>query len=98
MASGQPTIVHRRKVLKISVHAERLILQLHEMDPTAQESRYPITTKGSPTLASIPYLDMRTFHDAMEGVANFFTGSDTGLTEHFRMRGEIAREMHNWDS
>lgn len=82
---------------KTTQHVERLVLQLHELDPSAQEARYPITTKGSPTLAKILYLDMRTFHNAMEGVANFFTGSDVGLTEHFRVREEIAREMSQGD-
>ncbi|MFG1961238.1 hypothetical protein [Nonomuraea sp. NPDC049028] len=71
-------------------HAERLILQLHETDPTAQESRYPMTTKGAPTLESIVYFDMRIFHSGMQEVANFLSGTHVGLSEHFKVRRDYG--------
>ncbi|WP_193204318.1 hypothetical protein [Microbispora sitophila] len=42
-------------------------------------------------------LDMRAIHLAMEGVANYLTGTDVGLTEHFRYRQELAEEYrYDW--
>ncbi|MFG2071256.1 hypothetical protein [Nonomuraea maritima] len=80
---------------KSTRHVRRLILQLHALDPTAQEARYPITTKGLPTFNKVSRLDMRAIHVAMEGVAKYLTGTDVGLTEHFRFRRELAEEFRN---
>ncbi|WP_219468952.1 hypothetical protein, partial [Nonomuraea rhizosphaerae] len=78
-------------------HVRRLILQLHALDPTAQEARYPITTKGRPTFDKVDRLDMRAIHEAMEGVAKYLTGTDVGLTEHFRYRQELVEEFrYDW--
>jgi hypothetical protein len=82
---------------KATQHVRRLILQLHALDPTAQEARYPMTTKGLPTFHGVDRLDMRTIHEAMEGVANYLTGTDVGLTERFRFRQELAEEYrYDW--
>ncbi|MEU4571443.1 hypothetical protein [Nonomuraea sp. NPDC023979] len=75
-----------------TAHVGRLILQLHEMDPTGQETRYPINTKGASTLDKIWCLDMRAFHNEMEGIASYLTGSEVGIDEHFRYLQEMAEE------
>ncbi|MER5318179.1 hypothetical protein [Streptosporangium roseum] len=73
-------------------HVGRLILQLHEMDPTGQEARYPINTKGSFTLEGLWSLDMRAFHNEMEGIAGYLKGSEIGIDEHFHFLREVAEE------
>lgn len=52
-------------------HAERLLMQLHELDPTSEHCRYPIQKDGSDTLAKLNRVHIRRFHEAMESVAHF---------------------------
>ncbi|WP_202638383.1 hypothetical protein [Bailinhaonella thermotolerans] len=67
-------------------------LQLHALDPPAQEARYPVITKGLPAFDKVDRLDMRTIQEAMGGIADYLTGKDMSLTEHFRFRQELAEE------
>lgn len=46
-------------------HAERLIRQLHELDPDGQDFRYDCRRDLTPSLASVNHLDLQAFHDGL---------------------------------
>ncbi|WP_169953730.1 hypothetical protein [Microbispora sp. H11081] len=77
-------------------HVERLIHQLNSIDPTSEHARYPVTAKGLPTLSNLEYLDVRQFHEALEGVLNFFDGLTDVLGEAYRFEAEMAAEYGDW--
>lgn len=71
---------------------KHLITQLDNLDPDNQEFRYAQRRDGTPTLADVRNLDVRSFHNAMLGVANYFEATDTALHEIEEVRREMARE------
>jgi hypothetical protein len=87
-----------------TLHIERLLLQLQEVDPTSEHFRYPVTASGGDTLASLRVLPMREFHHSMEGLANFFAGATEGLYEMTSARNEYEAEQYvqarhyEWDT
>lgn len=72
----------------------RVLTQLQELDPTSEHFRYPVRNDGSETLPTLGKVHMRCFHEAMEGVANFFDGSDTGLREMIDRRNEYDAAVY----
>ena len=76
-------------------HAERLLLQLHELDPTSEHFRYPIQKDGSDTLAKLNRVHIRRFNEAMVGVAHFLDAADTGLHVMLDARNEYEEEMYH---
>lgn len=53
------------------VHAERLILELDQLDPDGQNFRYSRRSDGSIALDGIQPFDLRSFHDALSAAASF---------------------------
>ncbi|WP_433419774.1 hypothetical protein ACQP1V_06320 [Microtetraspora malaysiensis] len=74
-------------------HVQRVLRQLHALDPTAQHFRYPVTVNGAPTLAGVRRIHMRRFHEAMEGVACFLDAAETGISSMLDLRSEHEAEM-----
>lgn len=55
---------------------EAVVMEFHELDPTGQVFRYPVSTKGVWSLSELPEtLDLGHLHQTMLGVAEFFYGS-----------------------
>lgn len=75
-------------------NVERVLLQLHELDPTSQHFRYPVVTDGSPSLDGVRRLHIRRFHQAMLGVAHFLDACDTGLRDMIDVRSQFEAEMY----
>ncbi|MDG4807226.1 hypothetical protein O7634_10755 [Micromonospora sp. WMMD1120] len=57
-------------------HAERLLRQLHELDPDGQNFRYHRRANGTVALAGIERLDVQALHDGLRGVANLLREVD----------------------
>ncbi|GAA1024084.1 hypothetical protein Aple_095280 [Acrocarpospora pleiomorpha] len=68
---------------------EQVLLQLDSFDPTSEHSRYPVRNDGSETLASLPRVHLRRFHESMERVAHFLDACDIKLREDINTRAEI---------
>ncbi|GAA4980286.1 hypothetical protein [Streptomyces hyderabadensis] len=79
-------------------NAERVLLQLHAMDPTSEHFRYPVRNDGSSTLDGIARIHVRNFHNVMLGVANLLDGADTGLRVMIDTKNEIAEYYRDWTS
>jgi len=77
-------------------NAERILLQLHALDPTSEDARYPIRVDGSPTLTALSRVHIRQFHAAMAGVAHFLDASDCGLRVKLDERTEYEADMATW--
>lgn len=71
-------------------NAERVLLQLHCMDPSSEHFRYPVRNSGAPTLDGVARIHVRNFHNVMMGVANLLNGADTGIREMTDTKHEIA--------
>jgi len=57
-------------------HAERLLLELHEVDPSGEAFRYATTNAGDPTLAEISAsrIALDRFHHVCQALSNLFGG------------------------
>jgi hypothetical protein len=77
-------------------NVEKVLAQLHQLDPTAEHFRYPLLRSGSPTLPSLGRLHIRRFHEAMSRVASYLGAADNYLTvlrdERAEYESEMARE------
>ncbi|MEU9833697.1 hypothetical protein AB0D67_19430 [Streptosporangium sp. NPDC048047] len=73
-------------------NTEKILLQLHGLDPTSEHSRYPVRNDGSHTLEFLPRVHMRRFHEAMERVAHFLDACDSKLREDINTRDEIRAD------
>lgn len=71
----------------------RLLAQLSELDPLGEDFRYGKRRDGSETLADVDRLDVRAFHEAMQGVSSFLEAVvyKTGEYE-VEMRSEMPDE------
>ena len=74
-------------------HVEEILMQLHRMDRTGQEFRYPTTSNQRPSLAALEQVDLEAFHTAMVRVANFFDGEGDVIYADRRMRDEYEEWM-----
>jgi hypothetical protein len=69
-------------------NVEKVLLQLHELDPTAENFRYSKRRDGSPSLAGMKYIHLRRFHEAMERVAYYLASVDNALREQLHSQTE----------
>jgi hypothetical protein len=74
-------------------NVERVLLQLHELDPTSEHFRYPVARDGSPTLAGVRRLHIGRFHEAMVNVAHFLDACDTGFRDMLGVQAEFEAEI-----
>ncbi|MEV4078591.1 hypothetical protein, partial [Nonomuraea fuscirosea] len=74
---------------------ERIILQLHRIDPTSQHARYPMTHEGTPTFEGLGPVDLGNFHHAMEAVANFLETLPDVLEQAYNFQAEMNAEHYN---
>jgi hypothetical protein len=58
---------------------DRVLTQLHDLDPGSEDFRYAHRKDGSATMQDVRALDYVHFHQAMTAVANFLQAVDTGL-------------------
>jgi hypothetical protein len=82
----------------------RVLAQLDQLDPSGMVFRYPVDRSGLPLWGSTKpaNVDMRHFHQIMEGVANYLSAVETGVTVELDARNEYEAEMweetmqHRW--
>lgn len=72
---------------------EALLRQLHDVDRTNEEFRYPIKNDDTPSLSNVPRVDLAAFHEAMLGLSSFFSAANTAVYEEAQTRAEIEQEM-----
>lgn len=58
-------------------HAGRLIGQLHDLDPRADEFRYPFRTSGEPALGDVDSLSFEAIGSALRSLSDFFDIAST---------------------
>ncbi|MFE9651383.1 hypothetical protein ACFYO0_46405 [Streptomyces sp. NPDC006365] len=75
---------------------DRVLSQLHSLDPTSEQFRYPVRNDGSATLDGIARIHVRNFHNVMLGIANLLDGADTGIREMIDTKNEIAEYYRDW--
>lgn len=76
-------------------NTERILLQLHNFDPTSEHFRYPIKKDGTETLTELGRVHMRHFHEAMDGVAHLLDAADTGIREMINSQVEYEEAMRD---
>lgn len=77
----------------------RVIAELATIDPDGQGFRYDADTRGTPTLTVAGQLNLREFHKAMSGIANYLAGSVDMLDAHRQTAAEMAEyydDAPNW--
>lgn len=72
-------------------HVDRVITQLHAMDPHGQAFLYDRDRKGNPTLASIDQIDLPAFQRALLAVSNFLGGAEAQADNALEMLREAER-------
>ncbi len=78
------------------LNAERVLLQLNELDPSSEHFRYPLLNDGSETLPRVQRLHIRRFHEAMDGVAHLLDAVDTALHVMIEEQAEYAAAMADY--
>lgn len=53
-----------------------VVAEFSKIDPQSFSHRYPVDRRGNPIPLQHELLDLRTLSEVMQGVANYFTGSD----------------------
>lgn len=86
---------HSNEAIEADSHARRLIMQLDQIDPTSQEFRYHEDRQGNPTLATVDYIDIAGFHEAMSAVANYCDGADAQVGEYIQIDAEMLAEYED---
>lgn len=76
-------------------HAERVLMQLSDLDPTSEHFRYPVRNDGTATLPALDQVHLRQFHEAMEGLASFLDAADTGIRAMIDSRDEYEAAMRD---
>jgi hypothetical protein len=61
----------------------RCIGEFAKIDANSFTFRYPVTTKGAPIPVGLDRLDLEALRDTVNGIDNYFTGSD-GYLDHLR--------------
>lgn len=75
-------------------NVERVLLQLHRLDPSAEEFRYWSKSDGSPTLTGLDRIHLRRFHEAMERVAHYLDAVDTALRAELDHKAEYLSWLY----
>jgi hypothetical protein len=70
----------------------RVLKQLAELDPEGQDFRYARRTDATPSLAAVDRLDLRSFHEAMQAVANYLEAAGEQTAHHL----DLKREMEDY--
>lgn len=73
--------------------ADEHIDQFLEVDPKGESFRFSVATDGSPTLASLKLINVRTFAEAMEDLSLFLDCGLMDLGEKLSWKREMEREM-----
>lgn len=76
-------------------HVQEILMQLHKMDQTGQEFRYPVKVNQTPSLPKLAQVDLEAFHTAMVRLSNFFNAEGDAIYEDRRMREEYEDYMAN---
>jgi hypothetical protein len=88
---------------------DRVMTQLHDLDPGSEDFRYAHRKDGSATMQDVQALDYVRFHEAMTAVANFLEAVDTGLDVAIEAKldyeaerqadyAEMMRDLASYDS
>lgn len=72
---------------------EFLLRQLHDVDRTNEEFRYPIKNDDTLSLENVPKVDLAAFHKAMLELSSFFSAANTAVYEDAQTKAEIEQGM-----
>jgi hypothetical protein len=73
-------------------NVDRILRQLHAVDPDGQNFRYHRRTDGSLTLRDVDRLDIRAWHSGLIRVSNYLDGAAGQVSYHREMRDDLERE------
>ena len=73
-------------------YADRLLVQLAQMDPDGQNFRYHRRTDGTFSLDGVRPLDLRELHDGLSAAANFLSALLDGIYEGLSYKQDMAAE------
>ena len=70
---------------------DRLIKELSRVDPDSMHTRYPVTTKGRPTMEvkGLQSFNVVAVHEAMSGMAGFFDGVESAIEADDEVRSIV---------
>jgi hypothetical protein len=75
----------------------RVITELHGLDPGGDAFRYPVTTKGDPTLRAVNHFSFAQVTSALEPISNFLQAAwqqvSVELTHKLEMRSALSPEV-----
>jgi hypothetical protein len=69
-------------------NVERVIMELHAIDPIGEAFRYATSKNGSPTLPTVEQLSLESVGSAFAAVANFLDAADTQISTELDAKAE----------
>lgn len=73
-------------------NVDRVLRQLHAVDPDGQNFRYHRRTDGSLALPDVDRVDIRAWHGALIRVSNYLDGAAGQVSYHQEMKDDLKRE------
>jgi hypothetical protein len=71
---------------------EERLKELSEADLRSFGFRYPIDTKGQPTLVKLKHINLKHLRDVIQGISNILDGSSIGMGEYLDAKNEMMAE------
>lgn len=71
----------------------RCIAEFSGVDPGSYTFRYPVDTKGNPSISELRAINLVVLRETMEKLGNFFSGDVNGISDYIELRQEIASEF-----
>jgi hypothetical protein len=74
-------------------HVDRVLRQVHTVDPDGQNFRYHRRTNGRLALEGVDRLDIRAWHGGLIAVSNFLGGASDQVSYHQDLKDDYEQEM-----
>lgn len=75
---------------------EACINQFSETDPSSMAFRYPTDKKGSPSISSLKYINLRILSKVIDRVGSLLDGTSIGISEYISIKREMEAESRNY--
>jgi hypothetical protein len=66
--------------------------RFHDLDPTSQETRYPVDRNGQPTLAGLRHVNLRQVREVVDRLGAFLEAVEMALSVYLEYKAEALAE------
>ncbi len=67
--------------------------RFHDLDPTSQETRYPVDRDGNPTLAGLQHVNLRQVREVVDRLGDFLEVVEMALSAYLDNKAEALAEF-----